>query len=57
MKAIKGKCAFLEELGFSYGKDVEGLLGEKGEYKGKCAVFKEEGEGIERMAQDDYGKW
>lgn len=57
MKAIKGNCAFLEELGFSYGKDVEGLLGEKGEYKGKCAVFEGEGEGIERMAQDDYGKW
>lgn len=44
LKARKGKCIFLEEPGFGYGEDVEEMLGEKGENKGKCAAFTEKGE-------------
>lgn len=42
LKAIKGKGTFFEELGFTYGKDVEGMLREKVENKGKCAAFRGE---------------
>lgn len=50
LEAIKRVNCF-EELGFSYGKDVRGMLEEKVENKWKCAVFREEGEekGMEVM--------
>ena len=42
LKAIKRKRIFFEELRSTYGEDVEGMLGEKIENKGKHTAFREE---------------